>query len=1161
MIWMWIKVLFVAALIGSGLSYMEEPGESVINSYISRSPNSPLQINNSSHLEEMAILESWEGNGSEGNPFIIDNLEIDGNRSKFCIFIQNTQEHIIIRNCILYDGGYRYFNYFNPGSLFLFNCANITVIDCEIDFIEAEDSTDLKISDIYWQADNRTVIYIDTCMDVIIEDLGNCSITMRYSGSSVIENCTVNDMNSRIYIYSGPWYYGHIVVKNCTIKNTVGDAFPEGILVRDSYYTHLYDNVFVNSFPKVETYGYEGFFRTVTIPPNNTVNGKSIQAVIGKDLQWEDVPGGGGYYLFLQSKNISVKNVVLAKDSIGFSIQSCSGVSLDGISLPGETMMGMYFFQTDGISINGSIFHNMTDGVRIDQVMDFNITNTTFSGCERGLVLNYAYLGDTYPSRIKDTEFIDCMLGIRGNDFDSVEVKDCRFERCQVGMEVERSYGWRIHENSFLNCNLSAIKMLRGSMENWVYWNTFRENNVENGTQKIQVEDESEITRWYNPSYQEGNLWYDHTEPDLDRNGIVDDPYSISVSGAEDPKPLTTFPRMNLETPEDFAIEVEDGKVEITWKRAPQENTPVISGYRIYRNRTGNDTITRIDVDAGKWSFTDGMVEFGKEYNYWMTVYNLREESEPTDVLSTFIFDKPGTVFNFSYSCNRTSLNLTWDPPIDDGGSPVTGYRIYRSLSPIAWTWKGISNTTHFVDENIEIGEVYYYFVSSMNVVGEGSLSDPFEAEAFITPDPPNLSVVSTGKDFIKLSWNAPEFSGGTEIVSYRIYRGTDGATLTELYTLGSNLVEYNDTGLEEGSTFYYAVSSVNSRGESELSNVLNVTVGMIRPDLPRPFNPTAVSGNGNVVISFNAPDFNNDLVFLHFHIYRREEGFDFTLLSTTASTRYRDDTVINEVSYDYRITAVYTNGESGPTPIVNATPSADISPYGLPRELTSSSGDGFVILRWIEPADQRNGSIQNYNIYTGNSSEVAVIEGSVDVSQRSVTINDLENGRTYRFYISAVYLQGESALAGPVEATPKGVDRAPGQPRSLEVVLNETGVLLEWTSASGNVDGYRIYRSEGSKDAVIIDEVSSETLTYIDASIVDGASYRYSVCAFNSQGEGQRSIDVLITIPIEEIPEEGDSDDGLETWIYFAIGGAIILMILLLVFILARRKGPDYEE
>jgi len=63
-----------------------------------------IRINNDTDFLAQASLEGWKGIGSAKSPMVIENLDIDANRTFAAIYIGNvTQIHFIIRNCSLYN--------------------------------------------------------------------------------------------------------------------------------------------------------------------------------------------------------------------------------------------------------------------------------------------------------------------------------------------------------------------------------------------------------------------------------------------------------------------------------------------------------------------------------------------------------------------------------------------------------------------------------------------------------------------------------------------------------------------------------------------------------------------------------------------------------------------------------------------------------------------------------------------------------------------------------------------------------------------------------------------------------------------------------------------------------------------------------------------------
>jgi len=95
-------------------------------------------------------------------------------------------------------------------------------------------------------------------------------------------------------------------------------------------------------------------------------------------------------------------------------------------------------------------------------------------------------------------------------------------------------------------------------------------------------------------------------------------------------------------------------------------------------------------------------------------------------------------------------------------------------------------------------------------------------------PGAPTGLTATAGNAQASLSWTAPASNGGVAITSYKVYRGTSSGGETLLTSGGcSNLgavLSCNDTGLTNGTKYYYKVSAVNSLGEGPQSTEASVT-------------------------------------------------------------------------------------------------------------------------------------------------------------------------------------------------------------------------------------------------------------------------------------------------------------------------------------------------
>ncbi len=119
----------------------------------------------------------------------------------------------------------------------------------------------------------------------------------------------------------------------------------------------------------------------------------------------------------------------------------------------------------------------------------------------------------------------------------------------------------------------------------------------------------------------------------------------------------------------------------------------------------------------------------------------------------------------------------------------------------------------------------------------------------------PASQPATAGNGYVNLKWNAPSNNGGSAITNYKIYRGTTSGAETLLTTIG-NMLTYNDTNVNNGQTYYYKISAVNSAGESANSSVISATPSAAT-STPTP-TQTSSGGGGGGGGGASSEDYNN---------------------------------------------------------------------------------------------------------------------------------------------------------------------------------------------------------------------------------------------------------------------------------------------------------------
>lgn len=119
------------------------------------------------------------------------------------------------------------------------------------------------------------------------------------------------------------------------------------------------------------------------------------------------------------------------------------------------------------------------------------------------------------------------------------------------------------------------------------------------------------------------------------------------------------------------------GQVTLGWT-APTTQTP-ITGYRIHHATKPTGPFTAATLVGNELAGVDLGLAAGTVYFFRVTAFSEEAgESAPSNVLSARTFSLPAAPQNLTATGGSGRVVITWDPPADDGGAPVTSYRIFR---------------------------------------------------------------------------------------------------------------------------------------------------------------------------------------------------------------------------------------------------------------------------------------------------------------------------------------------------------------------------------------------------------------------------------------------------------------------------------------------------
>lgn len=322
--------------------------------------------------------------------------------------------------------------------------------------------------------------------------------------------------------------------------------------------------------------------------------------------------------------------------------------------------------------------------------------------------------------------------------------------------------------------------------------------------------------------------------------------------------------------------------------------------------------------------------------------------------------------FNLRAKTDGIRVILSWDADTADG---VT-YEVYRASGPdedyITITKEPLKELIYIdsADSSVippESNVTYYYKVGAVFNGANLGDSNVATAKPVGVLEAPRQIEASAGFSSVTLNWVQPDSTGPFELSGYNIYRSFN----REEQGMRINpeilkVTTYEDTGLSEGTEYFYRVQTVDLRGGmvmslpvsaipySRLGGPADVTVKAVSQESIRlswlePLVTGAAGIQGyNIFRSNNASSFSEQPLNIGIvKPYKDEAGRSFYYDNIILSR----DPPVPGVEYFYKIVPVDAYGNSGTASVPVSTKiewvsvpqtgilSADISQYGLPPE------------------------------------------------------------------------------------------------------------------------------------------------------------------------------------------------------------------------------------
>jgi chitodextrinase len=336
-------------------------------------------------------------------------------------------------------------------------------------------------------------------------------------------------------------------------------------------------------------------------------------------------------------------------------------------------------------------------------------------------------------------------------------------------------------------------------------------------------------------------------------------------------------------------------------------------------------------------------------------------------------------------------------------------------------------------------------------------------------------------------------FAAGSPAVSgvtIRLGKGTASPTTTpqgtELLDTTPSTSDLKDAPLLDGRTVTDPVSKISFTTMSMTSSAVTVRV---RETVP----PSAVSGlaattseTPSVALSWTAAS--DNVAVTGYKVWR-----DGIYLDTVGGTTFTDTGVLTGSPYTYKVAAVDTSSNTGPSSSVSVTTPGDPPPPDLeaptqPEPLSGTTTTTAVSLSWGAATDDR--AVAKYRVSRN---------GSLLTSTTSTSLTDAprQPSTTYTYSVAAVDAAGNVGPASTVSLTTKADTSRPSTPQSFRVWhrWSRGYITFRWNPASDNVKVvvYRVYRVGYTGPVATTTSISVRFHTWSGA--------RYYVRAFDAAG------------------------------------------------------------
>ncbi len=395
---------------------------------------------------------------------------------------------------------------------------------------------------------------------------------------------------------------------------------------------------------------------------------------------------------------------------------------------------------------------------------------------------------------------------------------------------------------------------------------------------------------------------------------------AINVVGTSLPSNIATVTTVSSPQPPIItATPTSTSSINIDWE-TPDLGGGVLAFYEIERKQGQAGIFQFLDTTTDTF-FDDGTglfaLQSATEFCYRVkTLTNVGNSIFSFESCAT-TFAPPDKVENLVViAIDGSSVNMSFDDPLSDGGSPLTGFQIEQKIGAGAFNIVQQSDSFNKIrnDTGLPIGTLITYRVESFNQFGGGNQASASDTTDATPQTPPNFTCSASSTTSITLNWDTPEtFTAPT---GYQIDgRSIGGSFSTIEADTASTDTFFVSGGLPVDTTIQFRILGHTPEGDTDFTPTITCsTLGA--PDFP----PEDLQGDftqtipHQMVLAWDIPD-TFGVPITEFRIERNDGAGYNEIASVSGSTfLFIDQDPANNVEQKYRIFTVGSEGDSAPS-------------------------------------------------------------------------------------------------------------------------------------------------------------------------------------------------------------------------------------------------------